>query len=168
MDLFLYLLCHRDLCGLPVAPLSSPSESQALCALVSVPEAHPLCHGAGLCALVSASWVAFCIAGLVWTCFGSPGWLLHCETSMELFRLPMPSSAWSPALYAFVLSYHLPSGGYVFSGLCQEVCVHFSSLYASPLSTPEPCPLHHGGFVHQLCLYAMPHLARFQILCSNV
>ena len=123
----------------------------------------------GLCALVSASWVRHSASrDLVWTCFGSPGWLLHCGTSVDLFQLPVPPFAWSPGLYALVLSYHLPSGGYVFSGLCQEVCVRCPSLYASPQSTPQPCPLNHGGFVHQLCLYATPHSARFHILCSNV
>ena len=83
-----------DLCGFPSAPsahLSSPKLGVAdLCALDSVPEVHPLCrrlvctdlgfpgvHSAsrGGRALVSAPRLAsasgLCVAGLLWTYFGS-------------------------------------------------------------------------------------------------
>ena len=66
------------------------SMSQGLCALVSVPEACPLCHGACL----HLFWLprpAFCFTGLVCICFSCLGWPLHRAASVDLFWLSVPA-----------------------------------------------------------------------------
>ena len=129
MDIFLCCLHHGDLCALPY-PRSSPSESQGLCALV------------------------LALRGLVCTGISFLGVHSASRGLCGLVSLPMPPSAWSPGLHALILSYHLTSGGYMFSGLCQEVCVHCPILYASPLSTPRPWPLHWGLCTSCVCMPA--------------
>ena len=54
-----------------LSPLNSPSVSQG-CVHLTISSWGPPSALQGLCTLVLASWCGLCVAGLVWTCFGSP------------------------------------------------------------------------------------------------
>ena len=75
MPAWILLLWPRLMCASLCPPklilscLSSSSVSQACVHLFQLPS-PALCF-AGLCALVSAPPAGLCVAGLVWTCFGS-------------------------------------------------------------------------------------------------
>ena len=73
-----------------LSPLSSPSVSRGLCALVFTLQAHPLCYRA----CVHLSWLmgpALCIEGFVCTCFGSPAHPLCHRACVSFFWLPGPT-----------------------------------------------------------------------------
>ena len=88
--------------------------SQGLCALF-------FWLSGGLCALVSASWVRHSASrDLVWTCFGSPGWLLHCGTSVDLFWLPVLTLC----IMEFMCSCFISLPALFFTGvICSFSCV---------------------------------------------
>ena len=120
----MWILPHcRDLCGLP----SAPSVSQGCVHLTLSSPRFTVCT-VGLCAPVPASQAP----------------TLHRRGAcVHVSQLPgLVSASW--ALCALVSSHCLCSlspGLFVPLAVPQESCVRCPSLYASPLSAPQSCPL---------------------------
>ena len=123
------------------------------------PGAHPLsCRACvhlfwlsgGLCALVSAYWGALCIPGLVWTC-SAPLASLSMVAGFICTYFVLP-----PALWGLYVLWAVPGG---LRALPNFVCLSFINTPALAFAL--------WGFCAPAVFVCRPHLARFQILCSN-
>ena len=135
--------------GASLSPLSSPSVSWGLCALVSASWALPL-HCGACVHLFQLPRPALCIAELVCTGFGSLD-ALCCRACVHLFHLSSQPSL-SRGLCVLLLA---PQADPLYG----ESCVHCPRFVSLPSLGTLACPWCHKGCVHWLGLYAMPHLA---------
>ena len=127
VDLFLCPLHHRDLCGLPSAPLRLPSVLWGLCPRVSVPEACPLCRGE-------------CVPLL-----HLPGLPTSSQGHELLFLLPGPA-LWATRLVCMPEFVCFPSQGTRARPLGCKACVCSRGLDAATLGSPGP-----PSAPHRLC-----------------